>query len=75
MLARPAYYPAAKLIPAFNTLLLFNNEISKVGWSMLSSMPFAIAQVDEVGFIFLAQMATSIIQICPWFLTTAVYNE
>jgi hypothetical protein len=31
---------------------------------MLSTMPFAIAQVDEVGFIFLAQMATSIINIC-----------
>ena len=42
----------------------FSSAIHQLSFSVLSSLPFAVGQVQDVGLIFLSAMATSIATLC-----------
>ncbi|KAG1685868.1 hypothetical protein DVH05_007634 [Phytophthora capsici] len=47
-------------MPALSKLVLFSSAIHQLMFTLMSSLPFAIGQVQNVGLIFLSAMATSI---------------
>ncbi|GMF13749.1 unnamed protein product [Phytophthora lilii] len=47
-------------MPALSKLVIFSSAVHQLMFTMLSSMPFAIGQVQDAGLIFLSTMATSI---------------
>ncbi|KAG7393468.1 hypothetical protein PHYBOEH_006072 [Phytophthora boehmeriae] len=46
--------------PALSKLVVFSSAVHQVIFTLLSSLPFAIGQVQDAGLIFLSTMATSI---------------
>ncbi|KAG7384475.1 hypothetical protein PHYBOEH_009432 [Phytophthora boehmeriae] len=46
--------------PALSMLVVFSSAVHQVIFTLLSSMPFAIGQVQDAGLIFLSTMAPSI---------------
>ncbi|POM80070.1 Sulfate Permease (SulP) Family, partial [Phytophthora palmivora] len=47
-------------MPALSKLVIFSSAVHQVMFTLMSSMPFAIGQVQDAGLIFLSAMATSI---------------
>lgn len=47
-------------MPALSKLVIFSSAIHQLMFTFMSSLPFAIGQVQNVGLIFLSAMATSI---------------
>ncbi|KAG3199770.1 hypothetical protein PC128_g5073 [Phytophthora cactorum] len=47
-------------MPALSKLVIFSSAIHQLMFTLMSSLPFAIGQVQNVGLIFLSAMATSI---------------
>ncbi|KAE9090984.1 hypothetical protein PF010_g18378 [Phytophthora fragariae] len=47
-------------MPALSKLVIFSSAIHQLMFTLMSSLPFAIGQVQNVGIIFLSVMATSI---------------
>ncbi|ETI44191.1 hypothetical protein F443_11088 [Phytophthora nicotianae P1569] len=47
-------------MPALSKLVIFSSAIHQLMFTLMSSLPFAIGQVQNVGLIFLGAMATSI---------------
>ncbi|EGZ26916.1 hypothetical protein PHYSODRAFT_473959 [Phytophthora sojae] len=50
----------SEFMPALSKLVIFSCFIHQVVFALLSSLPFAIGQVQDAGLIFLGVMATSI---------------
>ncbi|KAF4323304.1 hypothetical protein BBO99_00003346 [Phytophthora kernoviae] len=50
----------ANFMPALSKLVMFSSVIHQVMFTLLSSLPFAIGQVQDAGLIFLSAIATSI---------------
>lgn len=50
----------AAFMPALSKLVLFSSVVHQVMFTLLSSLPFAIGQVQDAGLIFLSAIATSI---------------
>ena len=51
-------------IGSLTKLVFFSAAVHQAGFSIGSSLPFAIGQVQDAGLIFLSAMATSIVKIC-----------
>ncbi|GMF50880.1 unnamed protein product [Phytophthora fragariaefolia] len=47
-------------MPALSKLVIFSSAVHQLMFTLLSSLPFAIGQVQDAGLIFLSAMATSI---------------
>ncbi|OWZ19718.1 Sulfate Permease [Phytophthora megakarya] len=47
-------------MPALSKLVIFSSVIHQVMFTLMSSLPFSIGQVQDAGLIFLSTMATSI---------------
>ncbi|KAG6611772.1 Sulfate Permease (SulP) Family [Phytophthora cinnamomi] len=47
-------------MPALSKLVMFSSVVHQVMFTLLSSLPFSIGQVQDAGLIFLSTMATSI---------------
>ncbi|TDH68388.1 hypothetical protein CCR75_001425 [Bremia lactucae] len=47
-------------MPALSKLVMFSSVVHQVMFTLLSSLPFAIGQVQDAGLIFLSAIATSI---------------
>ncbi|KAL4117578.1 hypothetical protein PRIC2_011566 [Phytophthora ramorum] len=47
-------------MPALSKIVIFSSALHQLMFTLLSSLPFAIGQVQHVGLIFLGAMATSI---------------
>jgi sulfate permease, SulP family len=52
-------------MPSLSRLVFFGSAIHQVTFSILSSLPFAIGQVQDVGLIFLSAMSSSIAALVP----------
>ena len=52
--------PFQPLIPKLVKLVLFSSVIHQICFSLFSSLPFAIGQVQDAGLVFLSAMATDI---------------
>jgi len=52
--SHPAFAPH---LPSLTKLVLFSSAIHQLCFSMFSSMPFAVGQVQDAGLIFLSSMA------------------
>ncbi|KAG7383550.1 hypothetical protein PHYPSEUDO_003587 [Phytophthora pseudosyringae] len=50
----------ARFMPALSKLVMFSSVVHQVMFTLLSSLPFAIGQVQDAGLIFLSAIATSI---------------
>ncbi|KAG6611761.1 Sulfate Permease (SulP) Family [Phytophthora cinnamomi] len=50
----------ASFMPALSKLVMFSSVVHQVMFTLLSSLPFAIGQVQDAGLIFLSAIATSI---------------
>ncbi|CAH0475540.1 unnamed protein product [Peronospora belbahrii] len=50
----------ASFMPALSKLVMFSSVVHQTMFTLLSSLPFAIGQVQDAGLIFLSAMATSI---------------
>jgi SulP family sulfate permease len=50
----------ASFMPALVKLVMFSSVVHQVMFTLLSSLPFAIGQVQDAGLIFLSAIATSI---------------
>ncbi|KAE9207741.1 hypothetical protein PF004_g16947, partial [Phytophthora fragariae] len=50
----------ASFMPALSKLVMFSSVVHQVMFTLLSSLPFAIGQVQDAGLIFLSVIATSI---------------
>ncbi|KAL4099366.1 hypothetical protein PRIC1_007172 [Phytophthora ramorum] len=50
----------AAFMPALSKLVMFSSVVHQVMFTLLSSLPFAIGQVQDAGLIFLSAIATSI---------------
>ncbi|GMG15915.1 unnamed protein product [Phytophthora fragariaefolia] len=50
----------ASFMPALSKLVMFSSVVHQVVFTILSSLPFAIGQVQDAGLIFLSAIATSI---------------
>ncbi|KAG7375372.1 hypothetical protein PHYPSEUDO_001606 [Phytophthora pseudosyringae] len=55
-----SHHTFANFIPALSKLVIFSSAVHQVIFTLMSSMPFAIGQVQDAGLIFLSAMATSI---------------
>lgn len=70
ILTIPAMYGYAAIIfshpdfstfmPALSKLVMFSSVVHQIMFTLLSSLPFAIGQVQDAGLIFLSAIATSI---------------
>lgn len=49
-------------VPIFVKLVLFSSVIHQIIFSLLSSLPFAVGQVQDAGLIFLSAMASSVVR-------------
>lgn len=61
-------FPSKRFIPfmpALSRLVFLGSAIHQVTFSCLSSLPFAIGQVQDVGLIFLSAMSTSVTSLLP----------
>ncbi|ETP31842.1 hypothetical protein F442_19322 [Phytophthora nicotianae P10297] len=47
-------------MPALSKLVIFSSVVHQVMFTLMSSLPFSIGQVQDAGLIFLSTMATSI---------------
>ncbi|KAG7383540.1 Syntaxin-1A [Phytophthora pseudosyringae] len=47
-------------MPALSKLVIFSSVIHQIMFTLMSSLPFSIGQVQDAGLIFLSTMATSI---------------
>ncbi|KAE8960276.1 hypothetical protein PR002_g30270, partial [Phytophthora rubi] len=47
-------------MPALSKLVMFSSVVHQVMFTLMSSLPFSIGQVQDAGLIFLSTMATSI---------------
>ncbi|KAG6611774.1 Sulfate Permease (SulP) Family [Phytophthora cinnamomi] len=47
-------------MPALSKLVIYSSAVHQVMFTLLSSLPFSIGQVQDAGLIFLSTMATSI---------------
>lgn len=54
----------AAFMPQLVKLVLFSSAIHQLSFCMLSSLPFAIGQVQDAGLIFLSAMAANIADSC-----------
>uniref|UniRef100_K3WTS9 STAS domain-containing protein n=1 Tax=Globisporangium ultimum (strain ATCC 200006 / CBS 805.95 / DAOM BR144) TaxID=431595 RepID=K3WTS9_GLOUD len=50
----------ASFMPSLSKLVMFSSVVHQVMFTLLSSLPFAIGQVQDAGLIFLSAIATSI---------------
>lgn len=50
----------ASFMPALSKLVMFSSVVHQIMFTLLSSLPFAIGQVQDAGLIFLSAIATSI---------------
>ncbi|KAJ8540756.1 hypothetical protein ON010_g12470 [Phytophthora cinnamomi] len=50
----------ADFTPALSKLVIFSSVVHQAVFTLLSSLPFAIGQVQDAGLLFLSAMATSI---------------
>ncbi|TYZ59966.1 hypothetical protein PybrP1_002443, partial [[Pythium] brassicae (nom. inval.)] len=50
----------ASFMPALSKLVMFSSVVHQVMFTLLSSLPFAIGQVQDAGLIFLSAIASSI---------------
>ncbi|OWZ11419.1 Sulfate Permease [Phytophthora megakarya] len=50
----------ASFMPALSKLVMFSSVVHQIMFTFLSSLPFAIGQVQDAGLIFLSAIATSI---------------
>lgn len=50
----------ATFMPSLSKLVMFSSVVHQVMFTLLSSLPFAIGQVQDAGLIFLSAIATSI---------------
>lgn len=50
----------ASFMPSLSKLVMFSSVVHQIMFTLLSSLPFAIGQVQDAGLIFLSAMATSI---------------
>ncbi|KAL4099380.1 hypothetical protein PRIC1_007186 [Phytophthora ramorum] len=50
----------AHFMPALSKLVIYSSAVHQVMFTLLSSMPFSIGQVQDAGLIFLSTMASSI---------------
>lgn len=57
----PAFAP---YLPKLVKLVLFSSAVHQMSFSLYSSLPFAVGQVQDAGLIFLSAMADSVVQIC-----------
>ncbi|KAG1695467.1 hypothetical protein DVH05_019623 [Phytophthora capsici] len=55
-----SHHTFASFMPALSKLVIFSSAVHQLMFTLLSSMPFAIGQVQDAGLIFLSAMATSI---------------
>ncbi|KAG2777948.1 hypothetical protein Pcac1_g11584 [Phytophthora cactorum] len=55
-----SHHTFASFMPALSKLVIFSSAVHQVMFTLMSSMPFAIGQVQDAGLIFLSAMATSI---------------
>ncbi|KAG6616488.1 putative vacuolar membrane protein [Phytophthora cinnamomi] len=55
--SHPTFGP---FMPALSKLVIFSSAVHQLMFTLLSSLPFAIGQVQDAGLIFLSAMATSI---------------
>jgi SulP family sulfate permease len=51
-------------MPQLVKLVLFSSAIHQISFAVLSSLPFAVGQVQDAGLIFLSAMAANIVQGC-----------
>lgn len=61
-------FPSTRFLPfmpALSRLVFLGSAIHQVTFSVLSSLPFAIGQVQDVGLIFLSAMSTSVASLIP----------
>jgi SulP family sulfate permease len=52
----------APYLPFLVKLVLFSSAIHQICFSLFSSLPFAVGQVQDAGLIFLSTMAASVVQ-------------
>eukprot|EP00892_Ulva_mutabilis_P011320 jgi/Ulvmu1/8560/UM045_0002.1 len=52
-------------MPALSRLVFLGSALHQTTFSFLSSLPFAIGQVQDVGLIFLSAMSTSVASLLP----------
>ena len=57
----PAFAPH---LPQLVKLVLFSSMIHQICFSIFSSLPFAVGQVQDAGLIFLSAMADSVVDGC-----------
>ncbi|ETM98291.1 hypothetical protein PPTG_19673, partial [Phytophthora nicotianae INRA-310] len=55
-----SHHAFADFMPALSKLVIFSSAVHQVMFTLMSTMPFAIGQVQDAGLIFLSAMATSI---------------
>ncbi|KAF4128200.1 STAS domain-containing protein [Phytophthora infestans] len=55
-----SHHAFANFMPALSKLVIFSSAVHQVMFTLMSTMPFAIGQVQDAGLIFLSAMATSI---------------
>ncbi|KAL3664539.1 hypothetical protein V7S43_010292 [Phytophthora oleae] len=55
-----SHHTFTSFMPALSKLVIFSSAVHQLMFTLLSSMPFAIGQVQDAGLIFLSAMATSI---------------
>ena len=54
----------AEFQPSLVKLVLFSSAIHQLCFTVFSSLPFAVGQVQDAGLIFLSAMASSIVELC-----------
>ena len=52
----------AKILPSLTKLVLFSSACHQIAFSMFSTLPFAIGQVQDAGLIFLSAMAFTMVE-------------
>ncbi|GLD99565.1 hypothetical protein PINS_up008291 [Pythium insidiosum] len=55
-----SHHDFAAFMPSLSKLVMFSSVVHQVLFTLLSSLPFAIGQVQDAGLIFLSAIATSI---------------
>jgi hypothetical protein len=58
-------FPSARFRPFMSSLaklVFFGSSVHQLSFSLFSSLPFAIGQVQDVGLIFLSAMSTRVVQ-------------
>jgi hypothetical protein len=58
---RDRFFHDHNFLPAMVKLVMFSSMVHQLAFTFISSLPFAIGQVQDAGLIFLSAMATSIV--------------